>query len=221
MSYHRRSPAHEPQAALQPQWGDRFGMAVPLFFTTPEDELAHLAELALADLSALPRFGCKGRSAAEWVAARDLPVPPSIYGWQRLEDGGLLIRVDSREFMVENGLGGGCAENLADDLGLGADGVYRVQRQDASFTIAGRRATDVLAQTCSINFAETGDDFLKTRVALTSCALKRDDFGAVPAYRLWCDPSYGEYLFAALLEITTELGGVPVGWESVERVTAV
>ena len=40
--------------------------------------------------------------------------------------------------------------------------------------------------------------------------------GDVPAYRLWCEPSYGEYLFAALLEIVQELGGGPVGWECLE-----
>jgi len=217
MSYPRRSPAHETQAALEPQWGDRFGMTVPLCFTTPEDELEQLSKLGLADLSALPRFGCKGREAAEWMTARDLPVPPSIYGWQRLEDGELLLRVDDREYMLENGPGGGRAEILATELGSGADGVYRVQRQDASFMIAGRRATEVLAQTCSVNIAETGDDFFKTRVALTSCSVKREDLGSVPAHRLWCDPSYGEYLFAALLEIVRELGGGPVGWETIER----
>jgi sarcosine oxidase subunit gamma len=192
-------------------------MTVPLCFTTPEDELTQLAELSLADLSALPRFGCKGRGAEGWMAARGLPVPSSIYGWERLEDGGLLVRVDSREFMVENDLGGGCAETLIVELGSGADGVYPVQRQDAAFVLVGRRAGEVLAQTCSVNFAETGSDFLKARVALTSCSVKRDDLGGVPAYRLWCEPSYGEYLFAALLEITTELGGGPVGWECVEK----
>ena len=45
MSYPRRSSAHEPQAALEPQWGDRFGMTVPLCFTTPEDERTRLADL--------------------------------------------------------------------------------------------------------------------------------------------------------------------------------
>ena len=216
MSYPRRSPAHQSQAALDPQWGERFGMTVPLCFATPEEEHALLSELALGDLSALLRFGCKGRRTADWMAARGLPVPPSIYGWERLEDGGLLVRVDNREFMVENGLGGGCAETLIAELGSGADGVYRVQRQDAALVLAGRRAAEVLAQTCGVDFSETGDDFLKTRVALTSCSIKREPLGDVPAYRLWCEPSYGEYLFAALLEIVHELGGGPVGRDCFE-----
>jgi sarcosine oxidase subunit gamma len=53
-------------------------------------------------------------------------------------------------------------------------------------------------------------------VALTSCSIKREPLGDVPAYRLWCEPSYGEYLFAALLEIVHELGGGPVGWDCFE-----
>jgi sarcosine oxidase subunit gamma len=216
MSYPRRSSAHDSLATLEPHWGERFGMTVGLRFSTPEEEHIRLSELALGDLSALPRFGCKGREASEWIAAQNLPVPSSIYGWRRLEDGGLLVRVDSREFMVENGFAGGCAENLIVELGSGADGVYQVQRQDAAFVLAGTRATDVLAQTCGIDFARTGDDFLKTRVALTSCSVKREPLGDVPAYRVWCEPSYGEYLFAALLEIVHELGGGPVGWECVE-----
>jgi glycine/D-amino acid oxidase-like deaminating enzyme len=110
---------------------------------------------------------------------------------------------------------------LSADLGSGAAGAWRVERQECSLLIAGGRALDVFAQTCAVNVAEMGDAFFRTRIALTSCSVLRDDAGCIPAWRLWLDPSYGEYLWNALLEIVTEIGGGAVGWECLERASGV
>ena len=37
----------------------------------------------------------------------------------------------------------------------------------------------------------------------------------IPAFQIWCDPSYGPYLWETLLEIVREKGGGPVGMSSV------
>ena len=128
-----------------------------------------------------------------------------------------MIRVDTQEFLIEDGLDGGAALDLAEQLGPGAEGAYRVERQNCSLLITGGRALEVFAQTCGVNISEMGDAFFKTRIALTSCSVKRDDVGDVPAWRLWFEPSYGHYLWCALLEIIEELGGGAIGWEAIER----
>ena len=216
MSYPRRTPVHSAVERLQPEWGDRFAMTVALSFGDADLESSRLAELGLADLSALPRIGIKGPAAESWLRDHGLPAPQTIYEWRRLDEGGLVIRNDTREFLIENGFGDGRVDQLAAELGPGAGGAWRVERQDCSLLITGARALEVFAQTCGVDVGEMGGAFFKTRVALTSCSVMRDDVGAVPAWRLWLDPSYGEYLWTALLEIITELAGGPVGWRCLE-----
>jgi len=213
MSYPRRTPVHAAIESSALGWGDRFGMTVALRFAETQAESNRLTDLGLADLSALRRVGIKGPAAEVWLGDHGCPAPSMVYEWQRLDDGGLVIRNDTQEFLIE----GDRAVELAEKHGFGADGAYRVERQDCSLLITGNRALEVFAQTCGVNVAEMGDAFFKTRIALTSCSVLRDDVGTIPAWRLWFDPSYAEYLWSALLEIITELGGGPVGWESLER----
>jgi sarcosine oxidase subunit gamma len=195
-------------------------MTMALRYADPDEESKWLADLGLADLSALRRVGVKGPAAEAWLDDHGFPAPSAIYGWQRL-DGGLVVRNDTREFLIEDGFGGGRAVELVKELGFGGDGAYRVERQDCSLLITGERALEVFAQTCGVNVGEMGDAFFKTRIALTSCSVMRDDVAATPAWRLWFDPSYAEYLWTALLEIITELGGGPIGWQSLERAAGV
>ena len=59
MSYPRRTPVHAALESLAPEWGERFDMTVALRFSDAEEELKRLADLGLADLSALRRVGVK------------------------------------------------------------------------------------------------------------------------------------------------------------------
>jgi glycine cleavage system aminomethyltransferase T len=220
MSYPRRTPVHAALESLSPEWGERFDMTVALAFAEPEQEPRRLADLGLADLSALRRVGVKGPAAEAWLRDHGYPAPEAIYEWRRLDSGGMVIRVDTVEFMIEEGLNGGAVIEMDEKLSPGADGAYRVERQDCSLLITGGRAHEVFAQTCGVNLAKMGDSFFKTRLALCSCSVKRDDVSGVPAWRLWLEPSYAEYLWTALLEIITELGGGAVGWRSIEKAAA-
>jgi sarcosine oxidase subunit gamma len=69
-------------------------------------------------------------------------------------------------------------------------------------------------QTCNVNFAAL--DLGAQELALTSMAgvsvlVIPQRAGSIPLYRIWCDPSYGPYLYRTLLGIVEELGGGPVG----------
>lgn len=165
----------------------------------------------------LPRLGVTGSAAEVWPTDHGSPAPARTYEWLRADDGGLVIRVDHHEFLAEDGLDGGSVGRLTTNLGFGIDGACRVERREASLLITGHPALELFAQTCGVEVAEMGKEFFKTRIALTSCSVRRDDVGEVPGYRLWVEPSCCHYLRQARHEIVAELGGGPVGWECLER----
>jgi sarcosine oxidase subunit gamma len=50
-----------------------------------------------------------------------------------------------------------------------------------------------------------------TQMAGVSCAVLPRQLGAVRAWQLWADGTYGPYLWETLLQIVRELGGDAVG----------
>lgn len=166
----------------------------------------------IGDLSFLPRFGCKGPGALAWLAQAGLPQPPAPNTWAGLPDGGLIVRLGVSEFLIEDVPGGHTCARLA-GLAL-APGVYPVPRQDASLLLAGR-CGELLLQSCALNFAAF-DPALRP-VALTSMVGVAVVAMPLPAgdCRLWCDASYGAYLWQTLAGVAADLGGGPIGLDAV------
>ena len=50
-----------------------------------------------------------------------------------------------------------------------------------------------------------------TQVAGISATLIRESLAGEQVYRIWCDGTYGSYLWEVLTEIAQELGGGAVG----------
>jgi sarcosine oxidase subunit gamma len=208
---HRLSPVHAALGRLQPHWGDIAGMPAALDFREITIERSRASALALCDVSALPRITVKGPAAVEFVARLGLTVPAGVYGVDPLPDGGLVVRTGTSELFLESGPRGESVAGLAAALGRGGDGIYPVPRQDASFLLSGTRAPEVLAQTCAINFQETGVAFIMTRVAGVSAAILPRTLNGLPVYQLWLDYSYGPWLWDQLFAIVRELEGGVVG----------
>src|SRR5207248_1687282 len=114
-------------------------------------EEAALRTLGLCDLSALPRLGVKGPRAEGWLRGQRVESPAAVYDTLPLGGGGLVARLGASEFLLEGGFGDALAP-LSASLEQPSPGVYRVERQDACFLLTGSRATEVLAQVCSIDF---------------------------------------------------------------------
>ena len=209
----RRSPLHESLARLRPEWGVVNSMATPLRF-------AHAtgSAIELADLSALRRTGLKGPGAGDWLRARGVPVPERPNMWCPLAADGLVARLARSEFLIEDGARGNSVSPLQAALRDGAAGVYPVLRQDAALALRGEAVHDLFAQTCNIDFksipplerAVTLTMMIGVPVTIVDASL--DD---KLCYRIWCDGTYGAYLWDALLEIATELGGGAVGLAAV------
>jgi sarcosine oxidase subunit gamma len=203
----RLSPLHDAYRGEVADWAVVNGMRLPRVF-------GKLAEpVTLSDVSALARCGCKGPGAAEWLGAQGLPVPSEFNTWSATPHG-LVARLAATEFFIEDSR----AETIATlkrDLGKGtrtASGpCYPVLREDAALVLAGPRANEILLQTCNIDFAAL--DLSKQPLVMTSMVgvsvlvIPRPCLKAGVAYRIWCDPTLGAYLWRTLLAIAREQGG--------------
>ncbi len=196
---------------LNPTWEQRSWSRVPVHFGNPEGERRQLGDLGLCDLSFLPKLGVKGPAAEAWLNQQGIETPGGVYQVARSESGVLVLRVDRNEFFLEDDLQGDQITALSGALGSGQPGAYRVNRQEASVLISGRRAPLVLAQTCACEFESAGEQLVMTRVALVSCTVLPVHLGGERGFRLWFSPAYGVYLWESLLAIVGELGGSPLG----------
>jgi sarcosine oxidase, subunit gamma len=206
----RRSPLHAELEKLDPRWSDVQGMPMPVRFA----QESAAPPIMLSDLSCLARVGLKGPQAAAWLSAQGVNVPEQINTWHALPGDGLIARLGITEFLIEDGLYGQTTLLLKQALKIDLAGVYPVLRQDAALVLAGAAVNELLLETCSVNFAAFAYD--ERRVVMTSMAgvsvtVIRSLRAGVPLYRIWCDGSFGPYLWQTLLEVAGELGGGAVG----------
>jgi sarcosine oxidase subunit gamma len=193
-----------------------FGM--PLAAALHGDAPSRSATLGVCDLSALLRVGVKGPGAAEWLAARGVPVPDQPNTWRAIDGGGLVARLARTEFLVEDGFEESTAARLALELRPGAvRGVYPVPRQDCALALTGVQVNDLLVQTCNVDFS--AQDPAARIVTLTqmvgvSITALYQSLGGTACWRLWCDGTSGPYLWETLIGIAGELGGGPAGFRS-------
>lgn len=186
-------------------------MAAVLRFSGPEQEDRLKQRLALADLSCLPRLGLKGAGVLAWLLENGLTASETLYAVTAIEDRGILVRIDREEVILEDGLHGQVVSRIRDRLSANPPGVYRVERQEASFLLIGSRTHEVLSQTCGHHFRESEGQVVLSRVAGVSCRLLQVEASGIAGFRIWLDPSYSVYLWETLLGIVREDGGDAVG----------
>ena len=207
----RVSPLAMAVAGRKPELHSVQGMAIPMRF--PGEGDTWKTTLGICDLSALVRAGLKGPGAAAWLAARNVPVPAAANSWRRT--GGVLVaRLARTEFLIEDSFGDGTAARLRGELQPGEPGVYPVVRQDCALALVGPAVNELLVQTCNVDFVSqsgAGPIVTLTQMVGVSVTVLRDDCGAVPCYRVWCDGTMGPYFWATLTGLAEELGGGPVG----------
>lgn len=206
----RTSPVAGQLAHLHPQWGEINGMPVVL----STGRASATSPVALIDVSCLHRWGIKGPQAAAWLAAHDVAIPPGINQWLPIAEGGVVCRLGGSEFLIEDGFAGVVAPRLAGDLRPGADGVYQVLRQDTALALCGTRANELLVQVCGFNFktlnAHDQKVIMTMMVGVAVTVIVQPGTGS-RIYRIWCDGTYGVYLWETLLGIARELGGDACG----------
>ena len=135
--------------------------------------------------------------------------------WTRTADGVLVARLARSEFFLEDKPDGDTVERWRHALEP-APGLYPVLRQDAALALAGERLHDLLVQTCNVNFkacAPGARTVIMTSMAGVSVSALWDQSQGRALMRIWCDGTYGPYLWETLLEIARAEGGGAVGFD--------
>ncbi|MEQ1580969.1 MAG: methylglutamate dehydrogenase [Steroidobacteraceae bacterium] len=166
------------------------------------------APVWLQDCSWRQRFGCKGPQASTWLESLGLTVPQPANSCAMDTNDVLVARLGATEFLVEAmGLHGQTVVGARERFPV--PGVYPVIRQDAAFTLGGPRANDLLLETCSYPFASDANGTLVVMTSMVGVGVTvvphrvRD----TTRFHVWCDPSFGLYLWSTLVEIAEEMGG--------------
>lgn len=204
----RVSPLQSALEALEPQWAAIEGMQAAVAVGAGDTPRA----IALADASCLPRMGVKGPGAEGWLAAQGLAAP-GVNAWVHTPDGAMLARLARTEFFLEDRIGGATVARLREAL-CAAPGIYPVLRQDAAIVLQGERVQELLVQTCNVDFSSwplTQQAAVMTSMVGVSVLVAWYPNQGVPCYRIWCDGTFGAYLWETLLEIAAELGGGAAG----------
>ncbi len=207
----RLSPIHDVLQSLDGSWQDLNGM--PSLVAMP-NEAAIAPHLGIADLSCLTRFGVKGANAAVWLESQGIVIPDRPNTWNPLPDGGIIARLGLTEFLLEDSLHSHIAPQLVEACQQPPAKVYPVLRQDAAIVLCGADVNELLLQICSVNFRALS--LVERPVVLTSMVgvtvtMIPSDRNGQPFYRLWCDGTFGVYLWQTLLAIVEELGGGAIG----------
>jgi len=167
----------------------------------------------LRESAAPHRCGLKGPRAAELLRAHRFVVPARANTWaplraqDRADSPNIIARLGHAEFFLES------ADVAFDELErslAGEAGAYPVLRQDSAFVLGGGRACDALAEVCNVDFASlalAARPVVMTLMAgVTILALPQStDEGLI--HRIWCDPSFGPYLWETLEEVVRTTNG--------------
>jgi len=155
------------------------------------------------------RLGLKGPGAAAWLSARGIAGPAAVAAGG--EAGAIMVaRLGTGEFFLEDAGGGTALRALHFAAEAHPPGVYPVLREDAAFSLSGRGSLDVLAQTCNVNFADLELDsrpvIMTLMIGIAVLVVPRAADG-LQRFRIWCDPTFGEYLEKSLASVVRECGG--------------
>jgi sarcosine oxidase, subunit gamma len=207
------SPVAHAQLEASTQWEIINGMDIAVAFASAEVEQARKKVLGVADVSCLPRYGVKGPNATQWLVGHGIAIPTNHNAWTLSEQKTLVLRLGSSEYLIEDQLGGAACSKLANDTARVAS-VYTVPRADAAFIVSGSQALNLFSELCSLDLRDksfAAKEVIMTQVAAISATVIRQTLNGETVYRIWCDGTYGAYMWEVLLEIANELGGGAVG----------
>jgi sarcosine oxidase, subunit gamma len=171
-------------------------------------------QVALSFKSDRNFIGLKGPSAASWLQSQALSIPERANSWLPLsaDESDLIVRLGHTEFLLDQAASATREIDFASVASFSIEGVYPVLREDACFELAGIDVHDVLNQVCNVNFAELPFEerhAVMTMMIGVAVTVVPQGNAAQPRYRIWCDPSFGEYLGGSLQQIVNESSG---GW---------
>jgi sarcosine oxidase, subunit gamma len=202
----RLSPIHDLLQPLSGTWQPINGMPVLTLPPRPD------SPLTLTDRSYLTRFGVKGANAAHWLNSQGIEIPDRPNSWCPLPTPtpGIIARLGLSEFLIEDSPSSNLALKLAAACHIPPAQVYPVLRQDLAIALSGAATHELLQQTCNIHFRALNladRPILLTSMIGVAVTILPGEYNGSPFYCLWCDNTFGHYLWHTLVTISTELAG--------------
>jgi sarcosine oxidase subunit gamma len=162
------------------------------------------------------RVGVKGPRAAEALKQLGLAVPARPNCWAPMRDQdrddswNVVGRLGYTEFFIEERGEAASVAALEQLIAGDFSGASLVLREDTAIVLGGDRIGDVLAQVCNVNFGAL--DIAQRPVVMTlmvgvSVLVLPQNHPGGAVYRIWCDPSFGEYLWETLEEVVQKMPG--------------
>ena len=224
----RRSAIYRELVALGASFAEINGAACAMTCGgSAEAEAERARDLAICDLSPLPRACFKGHKAVSWVAAQGVTVTEAnnMTAWQ--DDGACAARLADTEVLLLSDLG--CESTLCERISAAWSpdpdpGAYPVPRADTNcwFLISGRHSATMFSKICGVDLRP--EKYAMGAIAQTSIArltgiVIRADLvdahgGNTLAYHFLTDNASASYMWDCLLDAMGEWGGAPVGLDA-------
>ena len=183
---------------------DRLAFESPVVASYPT---ASAGDLVLVDASATTKWLVRG--SAEGAAASRLGAP---FGSSRTAEGGALVLGSRPGEWIVLGAAAAVAEAVSGLEALDASDFVSAldwTHGRAMFRVTGADASRMLEKVCSLDWSDpmTPDGAVASAsVAKVTCDIARNDVDGVPSYLIFCDRSFGQYLFDALIDAGEEFG---------------
>lgn len=161
------------------------------------------------------RAGLKGPRAAAVLESAGIAVPTRANSWAPLSAAetdrswSVVGRLGATEFFIEEA---GAAPRIAALEALvarGIEGAWPVLREDSALVLGGGAADAVLAQVCNVDLGAllgTQAVVMTSMIGVGVLVLPQVNDDEGPVYRIWCDPSYGAYLWDELEKLVSTTG---------------
>lgn len=213
----KTTPVAYSHQILNANMGVLNGMEVALEFAETKIENAIKSVLGVTDVSCFQRFGIKGPQAANWLSGQGFKIPSDNNSWIEGVPGTMVLRLGGSEFLVEDQFQAKACDKLFGFNQAATAGVYKVQRGDAAFVVSGSQVLNLLSELCMLDCRDSAlpnNAVVMTQLAGISAILLRQQLSGQQVFRIWCDGTYGSYMWDIMLEIAKELGGGAVGLSS-------
>lgn len=209
----RTGPLRDAQASPVTRWMTIETMQIAASFAA--DDAQRLLLAGIGDLSFKRRAGVKGPGARAWLEALGLATPERPNSWVRTDCGSLVARLGLTEYAVVGAPGSAALERVSQ--AAPTPGVYPVPRFDAELLLTGRHVHDLFKQTCAFDFEgldRASQPLVMTSMVGVGVTVLAFTGAQGPYYGLWCDGTYGPYLWNTLNEVAGSFGGGAVGIEA-------
>lgn len=228
VEYARRSFIHRRLVEHGAHFVEIAGAAVADHYGGADGEAVGAAQLALADLSPMPRIGFKGKNALNWLISQGVRGLQTDNAVDVQYDGVRALRLAPTEGLVLCDLEAksGTVARLAGAWTLeSAPLAFLVPRADSHywFCVTGARAAEMFAKICGVDLRPDRvavGAIVQTSVARNNAIIVRRDLGRTLAYDILGDSASADYMWRCLLDAMAEFGGKPAGLAALRRLAA-